>query len=104
MRLGFALALLVALGGCTFPLDKGLLVASPVPEAAAPRAAPGGKRISYDGAGNFTLPDGTMVSADASGGFTLPNGSYVAPDRTGSITLPNGAQCASDGAGGYLCP
>src|SRR4051812_30808834 len=103
MRLGLALTVSMALGGCTFPLDKGLLMASPAPEVARPAVAPG-KRIAYNGAGQFTLPDGTIVLADENGGFTLPNGSYVARDSTGSVTLPNGAQCASDGAGGYVCP
>ena len=104
MRLGLALALLVVLGGCTFALDKGLLMASPEPEATSPPAERPGKRIAYDGAGGFTLPDGTSVVADAAGGFTLPNGAYVARDDTGRVTLPNGAQCASDGSGGYICP
>jgi hypothetical protein len=104
MRLGLALAVLLVLGGCTFPLDKGLLIASPEPDVTSPPAARSGKRIVFDGAGSFILPDGTSVVADAAGGFTLPNGAYVARDETGSVTLPNGAQCASDGSGGYICP
>jgi|tagenome__1003787_1003787.scaffolds.fasta_scaffold20377864_1 hypothetical protein len=103
MRLGLALAALMVLGGCTYPLDKGLLMASPAPEAVKPAAAPG-KRIVFTGAGQFTLPDGTTVVADENGGFTLPNGAYVARDSTGSVTLPNGAHCAPDDAGGYVCP
>ena len=92
-------ALLFPLAGC---------MTSPPPEVSrAPPAAvgpPASKRITYDGAGSFTLPDGTNVAADPSGGFTLPNGAYVAPDGRGGVVLPNGTRCVSDGAQGYVCP
>ena len=94
----------LAVSGCVAPAQQGR-VANATPQA-APATPPssGPKRITYDGAGNFTLPDGTIVVADADGGFTLPNGAHVSPDGSGGVILPNGARCDSDGRRGYICP
>jgi hypothetical protein len=99
MRLWLVLALSAALLGCVAPSPGGpvtqMVPPGSVPAGGAPAGS--GRRIVYNGAGDFTLPDGSTVAADAAGGFTLANGSYIAPDRAGGLTLPNGARCVSDG-------
>jgi len=99
-RLSLALIGALAVSGCVAPAQQER-IANATPQA-APSSGP--KRITYDGAGNFTLPDGTIVVADADGGFTLPNGAHVSPDGSGGVILPNGARCGSDGRQGYICP
>ena len=107
MRHGLVWVSFAALAGCiSAPQEQVVQVAPPVASPAVPaesRSA-AGRRIAYDGVGNFILPDGSVVPSDGTGGFTLPNGAYVASDPAGGVTLPNGIRCTSDGAGGYLCP
>jgi hypothetical protein len=107
MRLWAVCVVSISLAGCISPAPRGQVVqAAPLVQPQGPAGArPGaGRRIAFDGAGNFLLPDGSVVASDAAGGFTLPNGAYATPDGAGGVILPNGTRCGSDGAGGYLCP
>ena len=107
MRLWIVCVVSISLAGCVAPATQGQAVrVAPIPPTQTPVGAGSGagRRIAYDGAGNFLLPDGSVVPRDASGGFTLPNGAYATPDGAGGVILPNGTRCGSDRAGGYLCP
>jgi hypothetical protein len=103
MRVWGVLIVSAVVTGCVAPTPTQQALLPPAAVPASP-TAPGGKRITYNGAGGFVLPDGTLVAAEPGGGFTLPNGARAVPDGGGGITLPNGARCLSDRAGGFICP